>query len=254
MLSKNKLKYIRSLSLKKFRDAEDSFIAEGPKVIGELSVAFPCRMLVGTAGYLGSNRNIDAEETIEVSQEELERCSQMRMPQECLAVFSRKKTTGTRTTLLQDSLTLALDNIQDPGNLGTIIRTCDWFGIRHIICSPDTADAFQPKVVQATMGALARVDITYTDLPGFFSGLSAETTVYGTFLNGENIFTASLENRQAVIVMGNEGHGISPEVSAYIGRRLLIPSFPPGEPTSESLNVSIATAITLAEFRRRNLI
>lgn len=254
MISKSKLKFIRSLSLKKIRDTEDAFLAEGPKVVSELAAAFPCRMLVGRSDYLAGTHGIVADEIVEVSQEELERCSQMRMPQHCLAVFGRKRVAAQQMSAQHDGLTLVLDDIQDPGNLGTIIRTCDWFGIRQIVCSANTADAFQPKVVQATMGALARVDITYTDLPDFFSRCPADISIYGTFLNGENLFTAPIENRRAVIVMGNEGHGISREAEAYIDRRLFIPNYPPGEVSGESLNVSIATAITLAEFRRRKLV
>lgn len=254
MISKAQIKFVRSLALKKFRDREDAFLAEGPKAVEELAKAYPCRLLAATADYLAAPHGIEAATMLEVSPEELGRCSQMRTPQRCLAVFDRKRANRSPFAADNEPLTLALDGIQDPGNLGTIIRTCDWFGIRRIVCSPDTADAFQPKVVQATMGALGRVEIVYTDLPAFFDSCSDDIPVYGMFLDGENLFTASIDSRKAVIVMGNEGHGISDAVAAHINRRLLISSYPPGETTGESLNVSIATAITLAEFRRRDMV
>ena len=140
--------------------------------------------------------------------------------------------------------------MQDPGNLGTIIRTSDWFGIRQIICSPGTADAFSPKVVQATMGSIARVSVNYTDLPSFLAQLPAGTPVYGTFLEGENIYRHPL-SPNGLIIMGNEGKGISPAVSRFVTEKLFIPPYPANATTGESLNVAIATAITCAEFRRR---
>ena len=146
-------------------------------------------------------------------------------------------------------LSIALDGIQDPGNLGTIIRIADWFGIRDIICSEDTVDAWNPKVVQATMGSIARVNIIYFNLPQFIDTLPHDYPVYGTLLDGENIYTQSLTSH-GLIVMGNEGNGISPEVRSRVNRRLLIPSYRTDD-TAESLNVAIATAITCSEFRRR---
>ena len=145
-----------------------------------------------------------------------------------------------------------MDSIQDPGNLGTIIRTCDWFGVRDIYCSRDTADCFNAKVVQATMGALARVQVHYVDLVPFLTRARETMPVYGTLLNGRNMYEqgAIADKSRGVIVMGNEGNGISEAVRPLITHPLLIPSFPAGVATSESLNVSIATAITLAEFRR----
>jgi TrmH family RNA methyltransferase len=147
------------------------------------------------------------------------------------------------------SLSIALDGVQDPGNLGTIIRIADWFGISDIICSEDTVDAWNPKVVQATMGSIARVNIIYTNLPSFLDSLPTDFPVYGTLLDGENIYTQQL-TKEGLIVMGNEGNGISTEIRPLVGRRLFIPSYHPAD-TAESLNVAIATAITCAEFRRR---
>ncbi|MBR5689129.1 MAG: RNA methyltransferase, partial [Prevotella sp.] len=148
------------------------------------------------------------------------------------------------------SLSLALDGIQDPGNLGTIIRIADWFGIETVVCSPDTADAYAPKVVQATMGSLARVKIVYQDLAELIDALPTDFPVYGTLLDGRDIYAETL-TPHGLIVMGNEGNGISPEIARKITRRLLIPNYPADRPTADSLNVAIATAITCAEFRRR---
>ena len=144
----------------------------------------------------------------------------------------------------------ALDGVQDPGNLGTIVRIADWWGIDHVVCSHDTADVFAPKVVQATMGAIARVKVSYVDLPQWLESLPNKVAVCGTFLDGDNIYAAPLPH-SGILVMGNEGKGISADVEALVNRRLLIPSFPAHRPTSESLNVAIATAVAVAEFRRQ---
>ena len=145
---------------------------------------------------------------------------------------------------------MALDDIQDPGNLGTIIRTADWYGVKDIFCSRNSADVFNPKVVQATMGAIARVRVHYVDLPDFLKGISNSMPIYGTLLDGDNFYKKELSNR-GILVMGNEGNGISSEIIPLISERLFIPGYPTDVVSSESLNVSIATAITLAEFRRR---
>ena len=151
---------------------------------------------------------------------------------------------------LRDNLTLALDDVQDPGNLGTIIRIADWFGIDTIYCSEETVDAWNPKVVQATMGSSARVKLHYTNLAEYLEGLQDAVPVYGTFLDGNNLYTEEL-SAAGIIIMGNEGNGISDSVERHVTKRLLIPSYPAERPTAESLNVAIATAITCAEFRRR---
>ena len=181
---------------------------------------------------------------------EIEQMSSLRTPQGTIAVF-RKPIAHNQYPL--SNLILALDGVQDPGNLGTIIRTCDWFGIHDILCSRDTADCFNPKVVQATMGALARVRLHYVDLPQVLAEIKAEgTPLYGTLLEGINMYQphAIADKQQGVIIMGNEGKGISPAVRQLITHPLLIPSYPADAETSESLNVGIATAIVLAEFRR----
>ena len=186
-------------------------------------------------------------EVIEVTDEELKKVSFLQHPQQVLAVF-RQATSGDYS-INTSELSLALDGVQDPGNLGTIIRIADWFGITHIYCSQDTADVYNPKVVQATMGSIARVKVEYGDLLGLVESLPADVPVYGTLLDGDNIYQQKLENR-GLIVMGNEGKGISPELAKKVNHKLLIPNFPEGRATADSLNVAIATAITCSEFRR----
>lgn len=248
-LSKNRIKYIHSLELKKNRDAEGVFLAEGPKLVGELLGCFSCSFLAATSGWIKQHEGVEADETAEVSEEELSRASLLRTPQQVLAVFRRKQETDGKDEIAR-SLCLALDGVQDPGNLGTIIRLADWFGIHHIFCSPDTADAFSPKAVQATMGSLARVDIHTCDLPALIRTLPEGTPVYGTFLDGENIYNKVLAEN-GLLIMGNEGRGIRNEVRQLVNQRLYIPAYPQEKGTSESLNVGVATAIACAEFRRQ---
>lgn len=255
MLSKNKQKLIRSLDRKKNRDAEGLFLAEGPKLVTELLAHFRCRLLVGEPAVLSKvpfEANAVAER-VEVTAEELARVSLQRAPQGVLAVFEKPQPVAAQSLLsvAGHSLCLALDGVQDPGNVGTIVRIADWWGIEHVICSHDTADVFAPKTVQSTMGALGRVGVHYTDLPAWLDALPAGTPVYGTLLDGDNLYDSEL-TPHGIIVMGNEGNGLSSAVRERVSHRLLIPSFPPDRPTSESLNVAVATAVTCAEFRRRS--
>ena len=249
MISKNQIKFVRSLELKKNRQREGLFVAEGPKVVGDLMARFQPQMLVATSQWLAENARQATNSVVEVSDEELRKVSFLQHPQQVIGVFPIPSPLKAETMDFS-SLTLALDGVQDPGNVGTIIRIADWFGIETIICSTDTADCFNPKVVQATMGSLARVNIVYIDLPSMLSQLPADVPFYGTFLDGNDLYSEELSTG-GIIVMGNEGKGISPAVSAHINRRLLIPNFPKGRVTADSLNVAIATAITCAEFRRR---
>ncbi len=251
MLSKNKGKFIRSLAQKKYRDENECFVAEGAKTVGDLLGHFPCLLLAATPEYLGSRANIQAEEIVECTAQEIATASLMKSPREVIAVFSQHRYNKDKHIAFGSELTLALDGVQDPGNLGTILRLADWFGIRHVYCSTQCADAFSPKVVQATMGALARVEAHYVDLPNFLSKLSADTPIYGTFLDGSDLYAEPL-SPHGIIVMGSEGNGISAEVAGFINRRLYIPPYPADAATSESLNVAVATAITCAEFRRRS--
>lgn len=249
-VTKNQIKLIRSLAQRKERNANGLFVAEGDKLVGDLATAFSCRLLLATSAFLLSHPGIVADEVVEVSHSEIERASLLNAPQQVIALF-RVPVSDLGAADVENQLTLVLDRVQDPGNLGTIVRIADWFGIRNIVCSCDTVDVFNPKTVQATMGALARVRVSYTNLVPFLESLPDGFPVYGTFLEGDNIYRLDLPQK-AVIVMGNEGNGISEEVARLVNRKLFIPSFPPNEPTSESLNVAVATAITCAEFRRRN--
>lgn len=258
-ITKAQVKLVRSLQLKKNRDEQALFVAEGEKCVSELMKSFepvlliaceslPLRMLPAAP---------DGLSWLTASEVQIEQMSSLRTPQGVLAVFRQPTDVA---VLSPSTLTLVLDGVQDPGNLGTIIRTADWFGVRHIICSIDTADCFNPKVVQATMGALARVKVQYCSLTDWLAGLPKElcVPVYGTLLDGDNLYSVlhstgrpkSQRTEATVIVMGNEGNGISHDVRRYVTHPVRIPSFPPDAETSESLNVAIATAVVLAEFRR----
>lgn len=250
MLSKSKIKYIRSLELKKNRKEEQVFVAEGHKLVGDLLGHFPCRLLVAMRSWLEEHPQVAADEVIEVTREELTRASLQKTPQEVLAIFVHPRY-ELCPEVVSRSLCLALDDIQDPGNLGTIIRLADWFGIEHIFCSQGTVDVYNPKTVQATMGALARVKLHYVDLPSLIASLK-DVPVYGTFLDGDNMYTETL-TENGLIVMGNEGSGVSREVASLVNKRLYIPNYPPQRETSESLNVAVATAVICSEFRRRFL-
>ena len=250
MLSKNDIKNIKSLELKKFRDEKRLFVAEGHKLVGELLGVFKCVLLVATDEWLARQRRIPADRIEAVTADELKRASLLRSPQDVLAVFCMPDDRLTMKEAAAKNLVLALDDVQDPGNLGTIIRIADWFGIKDIFCSKGTADIFNPKAVQATMGAISRVKIHYTDLAKEITALPASVPVYGTFLDGEIIYDTNLSDN-GVIIMGNEGNGISREVGKTVNRKLYIPNWPAGAATSESLNVAIATAIVCSEFRRR---
>jgi RNA methyltransferase, TrmH family len=249
MLSKNDIKLIRSLAIKKYRDAEGLFVAEGPKLVGELLGAFRARRVIAddeSAGLL-LPRGINVEY---VGEKAMQRATLLTTPHRVLAVFEKPQPDASCdiATVSARELCIALDDIQNPGNLGTIIRTADWMGIRHVFCSPGTADVFSPKVLQATMGSAARVRVSYVVLPQALARCGAP--VWGTFLDGENIYTAQLEQR-GVIVIGNEGNGISPQVERTVTRRLFIPPWPQHAPTVESLNAGIAAAMTMAVFRGR---
>lgn len=251
MLTNSQKKLIRSLEQKKYRDRHGLFVVEGPKAVREFL-------------------KYQEPEILLTDIEEIKQVSFLKNPQSELAVFRIPTPTlpPGGGSLTNDSaeektnvslsppgggvgggLLLALDGVQDPGNLGTIIRIADWFGIKQIVCSRETADAYNPKTVQATMGSLARIRIKYVDsLPDWIKSLPEGTPIYGTLLDGENIYQQKL-TQQGVIVMGNEGNGISQEVRQLVTHKLLIPSFSDGD-TAESLNVAIATAITCSEFKR----
>lgn len=295
-ISKAQVKFVRSLQLKKVRDAEGLFVAEGEKCVEELRRGFELVYYIQTAEKPLPNLPPKGQEvaTLIAMPTEIEQMSSLRTPQGVIGVFRKngglmngdaaKPLNGGMT---QDGLILVLDGIQDPGNLGTIIRTCDWFGVHEIVCSRDTADCYNPKVVQATMGALARVKVRYVDLVEWLERIRNQESgirIYGTLLDGKNMYEvldrtlgtranevhadrraeagvarqfsgAVLTNASSLpnaIIMGNEGNGISAEVRKFITDPIYIPTYPNKETSDvvESLNVSIATAIVLAEFRR----
>lgn len=232
MISKNRIKQIHSLARRKEREATGLFVAEGPKLIEDLRSSFTLEALFD-----------------DLTKEELQKASLQQAPQGPIAIF--KLPQWQIPSPASDGLILALDTIQDPGNLGTIVRVADWFGIEDIVCTNETADIFAPKAVQATMGAIARVKVHYTNLTHWLSqARSHGKPVYGTFLDGENIYGKSLSDN-GIIVMGNEGNGISASIAEEVTERLFIPPYPSGRETSESLNVAMATGIICAEFRRR---
>jgi TrmH family RNA methyltransferase len=240
MLSKNQIKLITSLQQKKYRFANQLFFAEGIKVIQELVESnFE---LVDLYTTLDDFKNVtNAQKTI-IPESDLKKITALASPNTCLAVFkipAEKK-------IIESGLILALDSIRDPGNLGTILRLCDWFGIDQLICSKDAVDIYNPKVVQATMGSIARVNVNYIDLENFVN--QTNLPVFGTFMDGNNIYKEELP-QEGIIIMGNEANGISPELEKLIKNRLTIPRFGTIQKT-ESLNVATATAIVLSEFRR----
>jgi TrmH family RNA methyltransferase len=248
MISKNKIKFIRSLEMKKFRNESACFLAEGNKLVADLLPFFECECLIAKTSWLATQGNMDAKELIVAEESDIAKVSLLKTPQDVLAVF-RQPAYELDKEALKNELILVLDGIQDPGNLGTIIRIADWFGISRLICSKDTADIYNPKTVQATMGAIARVRVFYTSLPDWLDE-TADVPVYGTFLEGKNIYTEDL-SPSGLIVMGSEGKGISRPVEKRITQKLYIPNYPPEAESSESLNVATATAIVCSEFRRR---
>jgi TrmH family RNA methyltransferase len=243
MVSKNQIKLISSLQQKKQRIAHQMFIAEGIKGIQELIDAkFELDHLYTTQNDFEMVSN--NQKTL-ISDADLKKISALATPNTCLAVFKIPNEKKSK----ESGLIVALDSVRDPGNLGTIMRLCDWFGIEQLICSKETVDIYNPKVVQATMGSIARVNVSYVDLNDFLT--TTTLPVFGTFMNGENIYTTALP-QEGIIVMGNEANGIAPELEKIIKNRLTIPRFGTIQKT-ESLNVATATAIVLSEFRRASL-
>lgn len=250
MISKNKIKYIRSLELKKNRISERIFVAEGNKLVADMLPFYTCKLLLAKPNWMATQGDIPAEELLVAEEDDIRKASFLKNPQDVLALFHYPEWNLEEADPRKD-LVLLLDGIQDPGNLGTIIRLADWFGIEHIVCSTDTADVFNPKTVQATMGALAHVKVHYTELAGYIRHWKGNSVpVYGTFLDGDNLYGRSL-TKNGLLIMGNEGNGVRPEIASLADERLYIPNYPQGRKTAESLNVAIATAILCSEFRRR---
>ena len=246
-ISNNQIKFVKSLHQKKSRDEHGLFLVEGEKMVDE-AVSSPFKV-----------ESVYRRE--DIGEDAMGRISALANPSPVLAVVRKPEDSyisdaSELAPLLSDGgLFLALDTIRDPGNLGTILRIADWFGIKAVFAAPDTVDLFNPKVVQSTMGAIFRVKLHYVDLPSLSKlVLAAGGKVYGTFLDGQNLYHKDLDNGDttpSVIVIGNESNGISAEMAKLVSDRLYIPPFPPDDPGSESLNAAIATSITVAEFRRR---
>lgn len=252
MISKNKIKLLQSLSRKKNRDESSLFVAEGEKLITELMLAgFHFKTLVTRNDHFDKFSEIQCEKLI-ATDEELKKISLLTNPSSFFAVCTQR-IYELNTSFQNDDLTIVLDDIQDPGNLGTIIRLASWFGVEQIVCSENTVDCYNPKVIQATMGAIAHVKIYYTDLKSFLRHAREEgRVVYGTFMEGENIYKSDL-TANGLIVFGNEGKGISEELKVMVTKKISIPSYKNKNRTVESLNVSIAASIVCSEFRRRKI-
>jgi TrmH family RNA methyltransferase len=244
-MTKAEIQFIRSLSDKRTRDAERLFIAEGEKLVEEIRASkFHIRNIYTT------RTDLRGSEVVLVDKRDMERISQLKTASDTLAIVEQPKYRLDIETE-RESLILALDGVQNPGNLGTIIRLADWFGVKDIICSKECADCYNPKVIQATMGAILRVRVHYVDdlAKTLLKAKDCGMPIYGTLLDGDNIYSAELKNR-GIIVMGNEGRGLSDECRETLTDKLLIPPYPANCPTSESLNVAMATGIILSEFRR----
>ena len=242
MVSKNQIKLITGLHQKKQRFANQLFFAEGVKVIQELLQSnFELEHLYTT---LNDFETVQSSKRTLINEQELKKISALATPNSCLAVFK----IPAENKIIDSGLIIALDDIRDPGNLGTILRLCDWFGIKQIICSKETVDIYNPKVVQATMGSIARVNVNYIDLKTFIT--QTKLPVFGTFMDGDNIYQSNLP-QNGIIIMGNEANGISAEIEKIVTSRISIPRFGELQKT-ESLNVATATAIILSEFKRNS--
>ena len=251
MLSKSNIQHLKSLQLKKFREKSGEFVVEGPKLVDELLTSdFAVKSIYATIDWIKQNNDISKNpiDIIEVSQSELERISGFKTPNQVLAL-AKIKEHRLNFSDIQGDFSLVLDGIGDPGNLGTIIRTADWYGIRNIVVSEDTVDYLNPKVVQSSMGSLFRVAIYYTNVAGLIESLDHEFPVYGTFMDGKNIYNENFAEA-GMLILGSESHGIRENIEKLVKTRLHIPSL---HSKAESLNVSIAGAICCSEIKRSML-
>jgi TrmH family RNA methyltransferase len=251
MLSKNRIKYLTSLQVKKYREESNQFIAEGVKMVDELlNSSFKINEIFALNEWIEKNHSKTNILVTEIDQKELERISGLSTPNQVVALVDIPRRLINIHEIYSD-LVIVLDEIRDPGNLGTIIRIADWYGIKNIVCSENSVDVYNPKVVQATMGSIARVDVFYTNLNSFISKTPKNINIYGTLLEGENIYLNDL-SQNGIIVIGNEAKGISKDILPLITNKIHIPSFAINKNNkAESLNASIATAIICSEFRRR---
>jgi len=255
MLTKKQLKLITSLHKKKYRKEHNLFIAEGEKIVLDLiKNKVKAQTIICTSQWLQDNDNLSKNiEIIECDNTTIKKISSLSTPTKVIGIFHIPHTPIDKKDIEND-ISLVLDDIQDPGNLGTIIRTADWFGIKNIFCSIGTVDVFNPKVIQATMGAIANVNIIYCDLLEIINEYHSENfPIYGTFLEGKNIYSSKLSNK-GFIIMGNEGKGISPAIADIITHKINIPAFSESNTASESLNVATATAIICSEFRKNSML
>ena len=257
MISSSKSKLIRSLRHKKYRDQHRLFLVEGEKMVSELLKAgsenpYAIRELLATPEWMQGHHSLlrkKETEITEASPTEIKKVSNLKTPQSVIALVSIPPVSFRSESLLNTPV-LAFESIRDPGNLGTIIRTADWFGISQIICTPDSTDLFNPKVVQSTMGAIARVQVHYMALEALLQSREMEVkTVSGTFMEGKSIYETSL-GPDPLILFGNESHGLSRSITPLIQRRITIPSFSPSGQGSESLNVASAVAVVCSQIRR----
>jgi RNA methyltransferase, TrmH family len=253
MIGKNKVKQVKSLAEKKYRLKEQMFLIEGDKIVAEALLS-PIRImeLYATAEFLNENRQliVHAETIIPSEKGEINKMSLQKQPQNSLALCSLPPVLPLPDKLI--GFSIFLDGVQDPGNLGTIIRTCDWFGMDYLFCSPDTADVYNPKVIQASMGSFCRVKIIYTEfepLANFAQKINIP--LIGTFTEGENLYNFQLP-ASGIFILGNEGRGIREHVALRTGIRLTVPSFNPNRMKAESLNVATTAAIICSEVKRRS--
>jgi TrmH family RNA methyltransferase len=256
MLAKSRIKHISSLKVKKYRELHGEFIAEGSKLVTELlnsnykSTALYALKEWSTENKLPAGFNA---EVIEVTETEMARITSLTTPSPCLLTLQTRNVPFD-TVIAERELVLMLDDIKDPGNLGTIIRTADWFGFKHIVCSLNTVDLYNPKTIQSTMGSVARVNVSYEHLDEILDKLNKKVSIYGSLLDGENIVNKKL-NTNGIIVIGNESKGISEKIRRYINEKIFIPGYQPYASLDkpESLNASMANAIICYEFRRREI-
>ena len=251
MLSKNITKIVQNLEKKKFRDKYNLFKIEGEKMVSELLLSsFKISVIYAGEKWLEQHESsLEGIRTECVTDSEMKSISSFSSLPEVMALAEIPAPVPTARIAVEKELILALNGIQDPGNLGTIFRVADWFGIKHIVCDKDCASIYNSKAVQASMGAIFRTEVSYTDIAGWLSEVSGRTGIFGTFLDGQNIYRTSLPPH-GIIVMGNEGHGISSPIEKLVSCKLTIPSFSKGDFHSESLNVGVATGIILSEFKR----
>lgn len=252
MISKQKIELIRSLKDRKEREKAGLFAAEGSKLVFDLlkTALVPSELFITAEGLAAYQGQLDSLTIHQISDKEMERISLFKNPSPVFALFKIPAVDPVTSDSFQ-GLNLVLDGIQDPGNLGTIVRMADWFGISGIFCSAECADVYNPKSVQATMGALARVQVHYLDLAGLLKEAAIHRIpVYGAYMDGENLFQTEL-SANTLLVMGSEGRGISPELEGSLTKKISIPSYPAGHRELESLNVAVSAAIICAEFRRR---